>query len=97
MGGFAGAQQLVRGALVVWRCAIWSSLQWRGAGRCACFVTAGASGIDGTIASATGVAAADPQHLTVLVIGDLAFYHDLNALLLAICLALPNLKIVSVE
>jgi 2-succinyl-5-enolpyruvyl-6-hydroxy-3-cyclohexene-1-carboxylate synthase len=30
----------------------------------------------------------------VLVIGDLAFYHDLNALLLAIRLALPNLKIV---
>jgi 2-succinyl-5-enolpyruvyl-6-hydroxy-3-cyclohexene-1-carboxylate synthase len=58
------------------------------------FCNRGASGIDGTIASATGVAAADPQHLTVLVIGDLAFYHDLNALLLAIRLALPNLKIV---
>lgn len=39
----------------------------------------GASGIDGAIASALGAAAAG-QPLT-LVIGDLAFYHDMNSLL----------------
>ncbi len=40
----------------------------------------GASGIDGTIASALGVAAGSRLPL-VLVCGDLAFYHDLNSLL----------------
>lgn len=46
------------------------------------FANRGASGIDGTIASAAGVAAANPAGRLVLVIGDLAFYHDLNSLLL---------------
>jgi 2-succinyl-5-enolpyruvyl-6-hydroxy-3-cyclohexene-1-carboxylate synthase len=40
----------------------------------------GASGIDGTISSALGAAAATAAPL-VLVTGDLAFYHDLNGLL----------------
>ena len=40
----------------------------------------GASGIDGTISSALGAAAAVKLPL-VLVTGDLAFYHDLNGLL----------------
>jgi len=40
----------------------------------------GASGIDGTIASALGAAAATERPL-VLVMGDLAFYHDMNSLL----------------
>jgi 2-succinyl-5-enolpyruvyl-6-hydroxy-3-cyclohexene-1-carboxylate synthase len=40
----------------------------------------GASGIDGTIASALGAAAGCEPPL-VLVTGDLAFYHDLNSLL----------------
>lgn len=46
------------------------------------FANRGASGIDGTIASACGAAAAGGlnRHL-VLVIGDLAFLHDLNSLL----------------
>ena len=44
------------------------------------FANRGASGIDGTIASALGVAAASDRPLT-LVIGDLAFYHDMNSLL----------------
>jgi 2-succinyl-5-enolpyruvyl-6-hydroxy-3-cyclohexene-1-carboxylate synthase len=42
----------------------------------------GASGIDGTIASAAGAAATSPGKRLALVIGDLAFYHDLNSLLL---------------
>jgi 2-succinyl-5-enolpyruvyl-6-hydroxy-3-cyclohexene-1-carboxylate synthase len=39
----------------------------------------GASGIDGTIATATGYAAGSKRS-TTLVIGDLAFLHDLNSL-----------------
>ena len=41
----------------------------------------GASGIDGTIASATGFAAGIDRP-TTLVIGDLAFIHDMNSLTL---------------
>ncbi len=41
----------------------------------------GASGIDGTIASAAGFAAGNGQP-TTLLIGDLAFLHDLNSLAL---------------
>jgi 2-succinyl-5-enolpyruvyl-6-hydroxy-3-cyclohexene-1-carboxylate synthase len=41
----------------------------------------GASGIDGTISSALGAAAAHPDQPTVLVIGDLAFHHDMNGLM----------------
>jgi len=42
----------------------------------------GANGIDGVISSALGAAAADLGP-TVLVIGDLSFYHDSNGLLAA--------------
>lgn len=44
------------------------------------FANRGASGIDGTIASALGVSSLSARPLT-LIIGDLAFYHDLNSLL----------------
>lgn len=43
----------------------------------------GANGIDGVISTALGVSAAQPEHPVVLVIGDLAFYHDMNGLLAA--------------
>jgi 2-succinyl-5-enolpyruvyl-6-hydroxy-3-cyclohexene-1-carboxylate synthase len=42
----------------------------------------GANGIDGVVSSALGAGAAT-QRPVVLVIGDLAFYHDLNGLLAA--------------
>lgn len=42
----------------------------------------GASGIEGMISSALGVAATTNKHVTLLI-GDLSFYHDLNGLLLA--------------
>ncbi len=42
----------------------------------------GASGIDGVVSTALGVSARS-QGPTVLVIGDLSFYHDMNGLLAA--------------
>ncbi|MFC4075925.1 2-succinyl-5-enolpyruvyl-6-hydroxy-3-cyclohexene-1-carboxylic-acid synthase [Salinithrix halophila] len=41
----------------------------------------GANGIDGVVSTALGAAAHHPR--TVLVLGDLSFYHDLNGLLAA--------------
>jgi 2-succinyl-5-enolpyruvyl-6-hydroxy-3-cyclohexene-1-carboxylate synthase len=43
----------------------------------------GANGIDGVISTALGISAAQADGPTVLVIGDLAFYHDMNGLLAA--------------
>lgn len=47
------------------------------------FGNRGANGIDGITSTALGIAAADPTTPTVLVIGDLSLYHDLNGLLAA--------------
>ncbi|WP_338777890.1 2-succinyl-5-enolpyruvyl-6-hydroxy-3-cyclohexene-1-carboxylic-acid synthase [Metabacillus sp. FJAT-52054] len=44
------------------------------------YANRGANGIDGVVSSSLGVAAASKSP-TVLVIGDLSFYHDLNGLL----------------
>jgi 2-succinyl-5-enolpyruvyl-6-hydroxy-3-cyclohexene-1-carboxylate synthase len=43
----------------------------------------GANGIDGMVSSALGASAAQQEAPTVLVIGDLSFFHDLNGLLAA--------------
>ncbi|HEX9133977.1 MAG TPA: 2-succinyl-5-enolpyruvyl-6-hydroxy-3-cyclohexene-1-carboxylic-acid synthase [Ktedonobacteraceae bacterium] len=44
----------------------------------------GANGIDGIVSSALGASAVSGQHEpTVLVLGDLSFFHDLNGLLAA--------------
>src|SRR5579864_1824057 len=43
----------------------------------------GANGIDGVISSALGASAAGQDEATVLVLGDLSFFHDLNGLLAA--------------
>lgn len=51
-------------------------------GQLRCYANRGANGIDGVVSSAFG-AAAGSQHPTVLVIGDLSFYHDMNGLLAA--------------
>ncbi|MDW8293559.1 MAG: 2-succinyl-5-enolpyruvyl-6-hydroxy-3-cyclohexene-1-carboxylic-acid synthase [Anaerolineae bacterium] len=61
------------------------------------FANRGASGIDGVIATAAGVAAAAPDRPTVLVIGDVSFYHDLNSLLAVARAGLRNLHIVLIN
>lgn len=49
------------------------------------FANRGVSGIDGVVSTALGVSAIteDYLHPTVLVIGDISFYHDMNGLLAA--------------
>lgn len=44
------------------------------------FGSRGASGIDGNISTALGVAACDPGRPLVAFVGDLTFYHDMNGL-----------------
>jgi 2-succinyl-5-enolpyruvyl-6-hydroxy-3-cyclohexene-1-carboxylate synthase len=42
----------------------------------------GTSGIDGVVSTALGVSTVTPER-TILVVGDLSFYHDMNGLLAA--------------
>lgn len=57
----------------------------------------GANGIDGLIASASGAALMNPAGRTVLLIGDVAFLHDLSSLALPSSDARPSLEIVVVN
>jgi 2-succinyl-5-enolpyruvyl-6-hydroxy-3-cyclohexene-1-carboxylate synthase len=57
------------------------------------FANRGLSGIDGTIATATGIALGGRQDTTVLM-GDVTFLHDAGGLLLGAGEAEPNLRIV---
>jgi 2-succinyl-5-enolpyruvyl-6-hydroxy-3-cyclohexene-1-carboxylate synthase len=54
----------------------------------------GASGIDGVTSTSLGVAAAERSTPTVLLIGDISFYHDLNGLLAVVQQKLENVTIV---
>jgi 2-succinyl-5-enolpyruvyl-6-hydroxy-3-cyclohexene-1-carboxylate synthase len=58
------------------------------------FANRGASGMEGLVSTAAGLATADPGRPTVLLVGDLSFLYDLNALW-----ALPatNLTIVVID
>ncbi len=57
---------------------------WPAAGRRVVILgNRGANGIDGVVSTALGIAAANPDAPTALVIGDLSFFHDLNGLLAA--------------
>ena len=53
----------------------------------------GASGIDGVVSSAHGVAAADSGRPMLLIVGDVSFYHDMNGLLAANRHGLGNVTI----
>jgi 2-succinyl-5-enolpyruvyl-6-hydroxy-3-cyclohexene-1-carboxylate synthase len=57
---------------------------WPGNRRIRCMGNRGGNGIDGVISSALGASAVkERDEPTVLVIGDLSFFHDLNGLLAA--------------
>jgi len=58
------------------------------------FGNRGASGIDGVVSSALGVAAAERSRPMLLLIGDVSFYHDMNGLLAVSKFGLDNVTVV---
>jgi 2-succinyl-5-enolpyruvyl-6-hydroxy-3-cyclohexene-1-carboxylate synthase len=54
----------------------------------------GASGIDGNISTALGIAAADRSRPLVALVGDLTFYHDMNGLVSLRKQGLSNVTVV---
>jgi 2-succinyl-5-enolpyruvyl-6-hydroxy-3-cyclohexene-1-carboxylate synthase len=58
-------------------------VEWYAAPRdgLAVYANRGANGIDGVVSTAVGVALADPDRSVALLIGDVAFLHDINGLL----------------
>ena len=57
----------------------------------------GLAGIDGTNATAVGIALADPGRRVVALVGDLTFLHDVNGLLIGPGEPRPDLSIVVVN
>lgn len=76
-----GAHLVVGNSMPVRDC---DTFFWPNGKRIHVYGNRGANGIDGVVSTALGIAAArDGDAPTVLVIGDLSFYHDLNGLLAA--------------
>ena len=61
------------------------------------FGNRGASGIDGNVSTALGVAASEPRNPLVAILGDITFYHDLNGLLAVGAHKLENVTIVLLD
>jgi 2-succinyl-5-enolpyruvyl-6-hydroxy-3-cyclohexene-1-carboxylate synthase len=61
------------------------------------FGSRGASGIDGNISTALGIAAADPTAPCVALVGDITLYHDMNGLLAIRRLGLDNATIIALN
>lgn len=58
------------------------------------YANRGLAGIDGSIATATGIALANPDRPTRLLLGDLTLLHDVGGLLLGDLETVPDLQIV---
>lgn len=58
------------------------------------FANRGIAGIDGTVATATGIALAEPERETRLLLGDITLLHDVGGLFLGNGEMVPNLQIV---
>jgi 2-succinyl-5-enolpyruvyl-6-hydroxy-3-cyclohexene-1-carboxylate synthase len=81
----AGAHLVVGNSMPVRDC---DTFFWPNGKRIHVYGNRGANGIDGVVSTALGIAATsdganDGDTPTVLVIGDLSFYHDLNGMLAA--------------
>ncbi|CAH1852043.1 2-succinyl-5-enolpyruvyl-6-hydroxy-3-cyclohexene-1-carboxylic-acid synthase [Convivina praedatoris] len=53
------------------------------------YANRGVNGIDGVISSALGLSASQKQHRSILLTGDLSFFHDMNGLMMAKKYQLP--------
>ncbi|MFZ1795083.1 MAG: 2-succinyl-5-enolpyruvyl-6-hydroxy-3-cyclohexene-1-carboxylic-acid synthase [Anaerolineae bacterium] len=61
------------------------------------FGSRGASGIDGNVSTALGIAAADGARPVIALLGDITFYHDMNGLLAVNKFGLQNATFVVVN
>lgn len=58
------------------------------------YANRGLAGIDGTVATATGIAQASPGTKTTLLLGDVTFLHDVGGMLLGAGEAEPELDVI---